>query len=223
MAEQQQQQQQEEASSTTTTITTTTTINHTIIYEFNNDPNNYIQQLYKLFQNEWWTNQRTLDETRRLIIGSQITIGIIIDDDDDNELGGVVTANDDDDVVAAVAGAPNNNTKATTTETTTKQQQSKLQQQNKKKLIGFGRVLTDYTIKAFIFDIIVDKQYRNYGLGKCIMNEILNHPQLVNNVKHFELYCIPKMENFYRQQFGFLSSTDDGSSLSNITLMRKTM
>ena len=50
MMAEQQQQQEEEASSTTTTITTTTTINHTIIYEFNNDPNNYIQQVYKLFQ-----------------------------------------------------------------------------------------------------------------------------------------------------------------------------
>ena len=79
-------------------------------------------------------------------------------------------------------------------------------------LQAFARVLTDYTFKALIFDLIVSNKQRRKGLGKKIMLKIINHPEL-QSVKHFELYCLPEMFNFY-EEYGF--SADVGK----IKLMR---
>lgn len=81
-------------------------------------------------------------------------------------------------------------------------------------LQGFTRVLTDYTFKALIFDLIVSDRYRNKGLGSKLMSLIKNHPNL-RNVKHFELYCLPEMFAFY-QKHGF------SSDVGEIRLMRLT-
>jgi len=64
-------------------------------------------------------------------------------------------------------------------------------------LRAFARVLTDYTFKAIIFDVIVDESYRNRGLGKELMRLVLEHKEL-KDVKHFELYCLPEMIEFYK-------------------------
>jgi GNAT superfamily N-acetyltransferase len=69
------------------------------------------------------------------------------------------------------------------------------------KLIAFARVLTDYVYKALIFDVIVDVNYQKQGLGRALMDAILNHPDL-ESVNHFELYCLPEMMPFYHK-WGF--------------------
>lgn len=69
------------------------------------------------------------------------------------------------------------------------------------KLIGFARVLSDFIFKAIIFDVIVCPSQRGAGLGVTLIEAIQNHKEL-NQVKHFELYCLPEMEAYY-QQFGF--------------------
>lgn len=79
-------------------------------------------------------------------------------------------------------------------------------------LQAFARVLTDYTFKALVFDLIVSDKRRCKGLGSKIMLHIKEHPKL-QKVKHFELYCLPEMFTFY-EQYGF--STDVGE----IKLMR---
>ena len=81
-------------------------------------------------------------------------------------------------------------------------------------LVAFARVLTDYVFKALIFDVIVHEKYRGDGLGNMLINTIKNHPEL-SRVKHFELYCLEELNNFY-QKHGF--STD----ISNMHLMRYT-
>lgn len=63
-------------------------------------------------------------------------------------------------------------------------------------LIGYARVLSDYTIKALILDVIVRSDYRKRKLGAALMNLIVSHPAL-SKVKHFELYCAPEMVAFY--------------------------
>ena len=117
---------------------------------------NQIRQLHNLYQNEWWTKGRSLEDTRKCIKGSQICIGLI----DEN---------------------------------------SNLQ--------GFARVITDFTFKALIFDIIIDEKHRNAGLGTTILNLIKTHKEL-EKVKHFELYCHPDLVEFYAK-FGFSSDIDD--------------
>jgi len=69
------------------------------------------------------------------------------------------------------------------------------------KLIAFARVLTDRVYKALILDVIVETDYRSQGLGKQLMEMILDHPQL-SQIKHFELYCLPELVPFYKK-WGF--------------------
>lgn len=119
----------------------------TTIYTFTNPQ---IKELHDLYQQEWWTKERSLEDTKKCVENSQICIGIT---DENNHL------------------------------------------------IGFVRVITDYVFKAFIFDLIIHPDHRNQGLGKRLMNEVLHHKKL-SGVKHFELYCLPEMKNWY-EPFGF--------------------
>jgi N-acetylglutamate synthase-like GNAT family acetyltransferase len=48
------------------------------------------------------------------------------------------------------------------------------------KQVGFARVVTDYSTFAWILDLFILSEYRKNGLGKMIMNEIMNHNQLQN-------------------------------------------
>jgi predicted GNAT family N-acyltransferase len=124
----------------------------------------HIAQLYALYQREWWCKGRSLDETRRGVLGSQVIIGMVNESDE---------------------------------------------------LIAFARVLTDYTFKALIFDVIVSESSRNLGLGRKLMDLVTGHAAL-QGVRHFELCCLPELVEFYVPH-GF--STDVG----NTRLMRKTL
>jgi predicted GNAT family N-acyltransferase len=84
------------------------------------------------------------------------------------------------------------------------------------RLIAFARVLTDKVYKALILDVIVDAKYRARGLGREIMQMILDHPEL-RAVKHFELYCLPDLIPFYKK-WGF---TDDLGELTTLRLYNK--
>lgn len=65
-------------------------------------------------------------------------------------------------------------------------------------LIGFVRVITDYTFKALIFDLIINSEYRANNLGIKLMRLVKNHTEL-KEVTHFELYCLPELVDFYKQ------------------------
>ncbi len=106
----------------------------------------HIEQLHQLYLQEWWTCDRSLEQTRRCVAGSQLCIGVI---------------------------------------------------DRMNQLCGFARVLTDYCIKALIFDVIVAKENRRSGIGNLLMRSITQHPDL-RAVKHFELYCLEEMETFYQ-------------------------
>ena len=112
---------------------------------------NQINDLYKLYKNEWWTKDREKKDIKKMLKYTPIIIGVVKD----------------------------------------------------KKLIAFARVLSDFTYKAEIYDIIVRKKYRNKGVGKLLIKEILNHKKL-KNVKQFNLQCEDKMVLFYKK-FGFKS------------------
>ena len=80
-------------------------------------------------------------------------------------------------------------------------------------LIGFARVITDYTFKALIFDVIVADARRGEGFGDSLIALVLDHPDLAR-VRHFELYCRPDTAPFYERN-GF--STEVGG----VRLMRR--
>ena len=62
-------------------------------------------------------------------------------------------------------------------------------------------MLSDFTFKAFIFDVIVAKEYRGKGLSDKLLNTILNHSKL-KNIETIELYCLPEMKPLY-VKYGF--------------------
>ena len=80
------------------------------------------------------------------------------------------------------------------------------------KLLGFVRVITDFTFKALIFDLIINNKYRSQKLGKKLMHLVKNHEKL-KDVVHFELYCLPEHKDFYKQ-FNF------SDEISGIELLR---
>ena len=49
---------------------------------------------------------------------------------------------------------------------------------SKDRLIGFARVVTDYAIFAYIMDVFILEDFRNHGLGKKLMDYIMQHPDL---------------------------------------------
>jgi len=49
---------------------------------------------------------------------------------------------------------------------------------NNGKLIGFARVISDYSTIAYLGDIFLLKDYRGLGLSKWLMDEIMEHPNL---------------------------------------------
>lgn len=69
-----------------------------------------------------------------------------------------------------------------------------------KKLIGFARVLSDRTVMAYLMDVFVLKEYRGNGLGKHLMEHILEYPDFAE-VKTW-LLATQDAHRLY-EQFGF--------------------
>ena len=44
--------------------------------------------------------------------------------------------------------------------------------------IGFARVASDYTVFSWLSDLVIADAYRNQGLGKWLLDCILNHPAI---------------------------------------------
>lgn len=80
------------------------------------------------------------------------------------------------------------------------------------RLVGFARAVTDYAYKALVLDVIVAPSHRGTGLGRRLMDAIMQHPEL-SRVRHFELYCKPEMKAFY-EDWGYTTDVGD------IVLMR---
>lgn len=75
------------------------------------------------------------------------------------------------------------------------------------RLVGFGRVLTDYVYRASIWDVIVDQDYQGQDIGTEIMQRILHHPAL----KRVELFwlCTRDKQAFY-EKLGFSANEQTG-------------
>jgi len=47
-----------------------------------------------------------------------------------------------------------------------------------KRQIGVARVVTDFSIVAYLCDVFIHENYRGHGLGKWLVQSMLEHPQL---------------------------------------------
>jgi ribosomal protein S18 acetylase RimI-like enzyme len=85
------------------------------------------------------------------------------------------------------------------------------------RLVGFGRVLTDYVFRASIWDIIVEKRYQGRGIGTRLVEYILHHPAL----EGVELFWLcTRMPEFY-ERLGFSSKEQTGMVWSRTKHARK--
>jgi ribosomal protein S18 acetylase RimI-like enzyme len=74
------------------------------------------------------------------------------------------------------------------------------------RLVGFGRVLTDYVFRASIWDVIVDRDYQGRKIGTEIVRRILDHPTL----QQVELFWLcTRMPGFY-ERLGFSAKEQTG-------------
>ncbi|TAJ32125.1 MAG: N-acetyltransferase [Nitrospirae bacterium] len=75
------------------------------------------------------------------------------------------------------------------------------------RLVGFGRVLTDYVYRASIWDVIVDRAYQGQDIGTQLVQRMLHHPSL----KRVELFwlCTRDKQAFY-EKLGFSSKEQTG-------------
>ena len=78
------------------------------------------------------------------------------------------------------------------------------------RVVGCGRVLTDYVYRASIWDVIVDAAYQGQDVGTEIMHRILNHPAL-QRVELFWL-CTRDKHSFY-ENLGFSAKEQTGMVL----------
>ena len=68
------------------------------------------------------------------------------------------------------------------------------------RLVGFGRVITDYATFAYLSDLFVIESHRGLGLSKWMVECIQKHPQL-QNLRRW-LLVTADAHGLY-QQFGF--------------------
>lgn len=70
------------------------------------------------------------------------------------------------------------------------------------KQVGFGRVISDYATFAYLADIFIDEHYRQRGLGKWLLECMLNFPEL-QGLRRWIL--VTKDAHGLYEQFGFVS------------------
>ena len=71
--------------------------------------------------------------------------------------------------------------------------------------IGVARVVTDYSIFAYLCDVFIHEDYRAHGLGKWLIQTIMDHPDLAGMRRW--ILVTNDAHGLYRQ-YGF-SSIDD--------------
>ena len=73
--------------------------------------------------------------------------------------------------------------------------------------VGFARVITDYTLLAWLADVFIDERTRGRGLGKRLIETIVNHPEL-REIRRFMLATSDAHELYRRYGFDDLSHRD---------------
>ncbi len=66
--------------------------------------------------------------------------------------------------------------------------------------VGFARAITDYTVFAYLADVMVWPERRGHGIGKRLVQALLDHPEM-NTVSHWSL-TTSDAHSLY-EKFGF--------------------
>lgn len=81
------------------------------------------------------------------------------------------------------------------------------------KQVGFARVITDYAVFGWLLDVFVLEEYRGQGIGKQLMEAIINHPDL-NSLPRMGLGT-DDAHGLY-QQFGFTALSKPSNMMERL-------
>lgn len=73
---------------------------------------------------------------------------------------------------------------------------------NNNKQIGFARVVSDYVIFAYLFDVFITEEYRGKGLSKILLNEVFENRKY-KKIKKW--YLATQDAHGLYEKFGFQS------------------
>jgi GNAT superfamily N-acetyltransferase len=69
--------------------------------------------------------------------------------------------------------------------------------------IGFGRVVSDFTVFAWVADIVISSEFRGRGLGKWMMSCIREHPRL----RHTQMVLQTRDAHSLYERYGFSTNS----------------
>jgi ribosomal protein S18 acetylase RimI-like enzyme len=74
-------------------------------------------------------------------------------------------------------------------------------------MAGFARVVTDKAVFAYVMDVFILEEYRGRGLGKRLMESVMNHPEL-RNIKKWQLATNDAHALYEKYGFGKLEAPE---------------
>jgi N-acetylglutamate synthase-like GNAT family acetyltransferase len=84
--------------------------------------------------------------------------------------------------------------------------------------IGVARVVTDYSIFAYLCDVFILEDYRAHGLGKWLIQTILEHPEL-REMRRWVL--VTRDAHGLYKEFGFTSIDEPEHWMQNFQRFRE--
>ncbi len=81
------------------------------------------------------------------------------------------------------------------------------------KLVGFGRVVTDFVLHAMIFDMIVLPDYQGRGIGTMILTRLVNRCS-ERGIRDIQLFCAKGKRAFYEKN-GFEARPEDAPGMQH--------
>jgi GNAT superfamily N-acetyltransferase len=79
------------------------------------------------------------------------------------------------------------------------------------RLVGFGRVVTDFVMHAMVYDMIVLPEYQGKGIGTTILKELLTRCK-EQGIKDVQLFCARGKRTFYEKN-GFEARPEDAPGM----------
>ncbi len=84
------------------------------------------------------------------------------------------------------------------------------------RLVGFGRVISDFTTYAYVCDIIIDESHRHQGLASKMLDAMFLHPNL-QNLKTWSLKTTDEARKIYQKKgFGFVMPEGSQLEIDNL-------
>jgi len=81
------------------------------------------------------------------------------------------------------------------------------------KLVGFGRVVTDFVLHAMIFDMIILPDHQGHGIGTMILKRLVDRCQ-DQGIRDIQLFCAKGKRAFYEKN-GFEARSDDAPGMQH--------